>query len=337
MNDEKMKKCFHDRISKAQKIIISTHIHPDADGIGSQVSLCMALNLIGKNAICVNEEKLLDRYEYLDSQSTIISYEEFLNHYHWDEIDLFIIVDTNSIPRIGPKMQELVSRSKKFLIIDHHPCPKELMIIHCIDTTKAATGELVGNLIESMNIPFTKELALPLYTSIIIDTSSFRYPTVTGATHKLVGKLLDTGIKPPKAYNMIYGTKKLSHMQLLGRTLSNAKTTDDGRVAWLTLTESLMNEYKVDPEDTHAFVNHLLILDNVEIACMFREHGKTIKVSFRSAGEVDIGVMAQALGGGGHNHSSATILDGPLDEAIEETIHSLVLMLKEKESEVEKT
>ena len=320
---------FKKLIDKAQVIVISTHIHPDADGIGSQVALCHALREIGKDIICVNEEPLMERYKYLDPAHTITSYNEYIKNKTHKVIDLFIIVDTSAINRIGKKMQNIEENSKRFLIIDHHPCPKEVAAIHCIDTSMAATGELMGTLIQSIGVKFTQEMALALYTAILIDTSSFRYPTVTGHTHKLVGKLLDIGVKPPHAYNMIYGTKKLSHMQLLGRILSSAHSTQNGEVAWLTLSDTLIKEYGVDHEDTHAFVNHLLILDNVKVACMFREIDNHIKVSFRSAGQIDVGIMAVALGGGGHNHSAATIIEGKLEEVISETIESLELMLED--------
>lgn len=231
--------------------------------------------------------------------------------------------------RIGQSMKQLVFKSKNLLFIDHHPCAKELAAIHCIDTNKAATGELVGDLIEGLGINFTKEMALPLYTAILIDTSSFRYPTVSANTHLIISKLLETGIKPPFAYNMIYGTKNISHIQCLGLILNESKTNKANTIAWLAIRLSHMKKYEVDSEDTHAFINHLLILSNIKVACMFREleHNK-VKVSFRSIDGTDVGAMAQAIGGGGHNHSAATILEGDLDDVLKNTVEKLDLMLK---------
>ncbi|MBT5094765.1 MAG: hypothetical protein HOM21_11005, partial [Halobacteriovoraceae bacterium] len=223
----------------------------------------------------------------------------------------------------------LVRQSKNLLFIDHHPCPKELAAIHCIDTKMAATGELVGKLIASLGVKFTKDLALPLYTSILIDTSSFRYPTVTGNTHRLIAELMDTGVEPPTAYNKIYGTKQISYMQLLGTVLGSAHSNSDGKIAWMSLKEDDLIKFNVDPEDTHGFVNHLLILDNIKVACMFRQIDKKVKISFRSAGDLDVGVIAQALGGGGHDHSAATIIEGELSTLIPEIIAKIELMLKD--------
>lgn len=318
---------FRERIKTAYKIVISTHTHPDADGIGSQIALALALRYKGLDVVCVNEVPLLERYRYLDSQETVISYEEYMRtNPGVNEIDLFVIVDTNSQARIGGKMQKLLSFAKDVLYVDHHPFKGEDQDNHCVDTSMAATGQLVGKIIESLEIPFTKDLALPLYTAILIDTSSFRYPTVTGDTHRLIAKLMDTGISPPQAYNMIYGTKKISHMRLLGTILSSAQTTEDERIGWICLSEKSLRKHNVDEEDTHAFINHLLILDNIQVACMFREKGDIIKISMRASKDVDVGVLAKAIGGGGHNHSAAAVIHGKLNRKL---VNGVIDTLKE--------
>jgi len=322
-----MNNLFEKYIAQAKNIVITTHVYPDADGIGSQIALCMALQSIGKNAICVNEEPLFKRYKYLDPKNVIISHDEYLKN-PFKEIDLFIVADTNSLPRIGKNTQELVLKSKDLLFIDHHPCPRELASIHCIDTTMAATGELVGNLIKGLGIEFNHDISLALYTAILIDTSSFRYPTVSANTHRLIGDLMDTGVKPPQAFNQINGTKKIGYMRLIGEVLSSAQTNESEEVAWICLNEEMINNHKSDAEDTHGFINHLLILDKIKVACMFRQNGKNVKLSLRSADtSIDVGVMAQALGGGGHNHSAATIIEGKLENVVESAIEKIQMMI----------
>lgn len=327
----RMIKLFKSLIEDAETIVITTHTQPDADGIGSEIALCYALRAYGKNAICVNEKKLLERYLYLDPKKLIYSHKEYQDLIKSEQfpksVDLFIVTDTNTLSRIGNHVQKIVTHAENLLFIDHHPAPQELAAIHCIDTKMAATGELVGNLIESINIPFTKEMALAMYTAILIDTSSFRYPTVTADTHRLIGKLMDTGVEPPEAYNRIYGTKKVDYMKMLGLVLSNICATDNGLVGWMSITEEDLQKYNVDSEDTHGLINHLLILDNIKVALMFRQVENKVKISFRSAGDIDVGIMAQALGGGGHDHSAATMLEGELDSVIERTIPKIELML----------
>lgn len=317
---------FTKMIQDAEKILISTHLHPDADGIGSQIALCVALRRLGKEAYCVNEEPLLERYKYLDPENVVFGLKDF-PHKDYDP-DLFIVVDTNALPRIGTAIEKFVQRSNDILFIDHHPCPKEVAKIHCVDTSKAATGELVGELIQSMKVKFDRTIALALYTAVLIDTSSFRYPTVTGKTHRLIADLMDAGVSPPEAYNFIYGTKKITYMKLLGTILSSAQTTENEEIAWITMTEEALDKFDVDTEDTHGFINNLLILDNIKIACMFRQIGNSVKISFRSAGDIDVGIMAQALGGGGHNHSAATVLEGKIEDVVPRTIKKLQVMLE---------
>lgn len=318
---------FESLIKKAKNIIITTHIFPDADGIGSQISLCAALKSLGKNVNCVNEKSLLERYHYLDPNKSVISYDHYIKN-PLTSIDLVIIVDTNSLERIGPKMYTLSTSQSNIIFVDHHPCAKELLALHLIEPTMAATGQLISTIIERLKISFTKELALPLYTAILIDTSSFRYPSVNGDTHRMIATLLDTGISPPEAYNQIYGAKKISYMHLLGKLLSQASINKNQDIAWICLTNDVLNKFNVDPEDTHAFINHLLVLENIKVAVMFRELDNYVKISMRS-GVVDVGILAQSLGGGGHNHSAATVKKGTLKEVVKETINKLELMLNE--------
>jgi phosphoesterase RecJ-like protein len=113
---------FKSRIQAAQRILITTHEYPDADGIGSQISLCLALRGLGKNAICVNNEPLLDRYQYLDEDKVVIGYKKYVSTYKDFVPDLIIVVDTNTKLRVGKELSEYITDSMSVLYIDHHPC-----------------------------------------------------------------------------------------------------------------------------------------------------------------------------------------------------------------------
>jgi phosphoesterase RecJ-like protein len=146
-----------------------------------------------------------------------------------------------------------------------------------------------------------------------------------------------TGINPPEAYNGIYGTKKVIHMHLLARILNTAETNSDESIAWMLIKKEDIDQFKSDVEDTHAFINHLLILNNIKVACMFRDDGDLVKMSLRSSGDIDVGLIAQALGGGGHSHSAATLLpkNGTLstDEVIVKSICKVEEIVKKLERE----
>ena len=327
---------FKSRIQVAERILITTHEFPDADGIGSEISLCLALREHGKACYCINEEPLLERYQYLDQDKVVHGFNDFLIKYHSFKPDLIIVVDTNTKQRVGTKLCQFIGDAVPVLYIDHHPCRGRDLSDHCIDVTSAATGQIIGEIIESLGIKFNKKMALPIYTSIIIDTSSFRYPTVSSSTHKLVAKLMDTGINPPEAYNGIYGTKRIHHMHFLASILNTASTNKDETIAWMLLKREDIDRFEGDIEDTHAFINNLLVLNDIKVACMFRDDGDQVKMSLRSSGDYDVGHIALALGGGGHSHSAATVFNRTPDQTIESIIENAIKKVEEVLGRLEK-
>lgn len=302
---------FKEYAQKAKHIVITTHIHPDADGIGSQLGLCMGLREFNLNTFCVNEEPLPERYNYLDQHALIQSAGPFMKKNPSHNIDLLIVVDTNTTDRIGDSVAKLINDKTKIVYIDHHPYQHYVGPGHLIDPSAAATGQLIAELLMKLNIALVPSIALPLYTAILIDTNSFRYPTVTSRTHQIVSELLATGISSSGAYNQIYGTKTIRHTHFLGEVLKNSSSNTQQDIAWIHISQDLQDNYKISAEESNAFINHLLVLDNIKVACMFREDDGHMKLSLRSHGKIDVGEIAKALGGGGHSHAAAARLPLP--------------------------
>lgn len=315
-------------IDSAKFIAISTHLHPDADGIGSQLGLYMALKKMNKVVFCINEEELPERYSYLDELKIIEPASQFKEKKQ--NIDLLIVVDTNTIKRVGEKVSSLLSEKTKIIYIDHHPLNKPAIDGQYIDSKAAATGQMIAEIILSFGIEIDAKIALPLYTAILIDTNSFRYPTVNSKTHQVVAKLLATGISPSGAYNKIYGTKSIRHTHFLGEILKNSKSNELGDIAWIHITKELQDEYLISAEESNAFINHLLVLDNIKVACMFREEEDGyLKLSLRSHGNIDVGEIAGFLGGGGHSHSAATRMNTPeKEEDISNLINEIITKIE---------
>ena len=317
---------FKQLISNSKTIVITTHVSPDADGIGSQIALSIALKSLNKNVFCINQEELLPRYQYLDKDKIVVGFDR--KKLKIKTIDLFIIVDANSVNRIGPDLKELSQNANELLFIDHHPAPREFLALHYIDVSKAATGEIVAELIQTLGVQFTYQMALALYTSIIIDTNSFQYPTVGSKTHSTVSKLLKTGISPPQAMKEIYGQENISFYHFLGKVLSKTKCSSDNRIVYVTITLKDLEDYQIDPEDTHGIINQILTYRPALVLCMFRELTKnSTKISFRSMGAINVGSMAEALGGGGHSYSAATIIKFPLRKSVDHVLKIVSLIL----------
>jgi phosphoesterase RecJ-like protein len=326
----KMFRNLHKIIEESNNIIITTHIVPDADGIGSQIALKNTLKKMGKNVLCVNEEELSKRYRFLDPKREILGFERFTKTYKNFNEDLLIAVDTNKISRTGIKINQYFALCKNIIFIDHHPFDKANPHMHFIDTSAAATGQIIGEYIKFLKMDYDQQTAMALYIAILIDTNSFRYPSVTSHTHSLIADLLKTGITATGSYNAIYGTKKINHMHLLGHILKSCETNKNENIAWIFIHEKEFEDYGSELEETHAYINNLLVLDGILVACMFRERKGYLKVSLRSHGDIDVGEIANQLGGGGHAHSAATnieIRDRSKKMIIEEVISKIELFL----------
>jgi phosphoesterase RecJ-like protein len=325
------------RILQHDQMILTTHVNPDPDGIGSIVALGRALQQIGKTVHIVIEQPLWHKYRYLDPDQSIKSLDKFLDEFLKQplkgdlEAFLLIVVDTHKLTRTGINTGHAFRNMKHVIYIDHHPHNAEDQTEqHFIDAKAAATGEMVATLISTLGVPFDDVMALNLYTSILVDTNVFRYPSVTGNTHRLIADFLDHGIPSHTAYNLINGAKKLTNMHLLGHILKNTQVGPLGLVAWIWIQEIDLRDYNSDLEDTHAYINNLLALEGVRVACMFRQDGPRLKLSLRSHGDIDVGEMAAQIGGGGHSHSAAAVLEIPPHASRQEFIEDLVQKMEKK-------
>ena len=315
-----MERVFLEAARGAERVSVATHDLPDADGVGSQAALCLALRAWGAKARGVSQEALPARYRHLDPEGLVLPLGRHRSWLGGACADLLVVVDAGSLARLSPGVRELARDARRVLFIDHHPGPETGSGGHCVDPSAAATGEIVAGLVESLGVALTKDMALALYTALLIDTNSFRYSTVSPATHATAARLMGAGVRADEAYGRIYGKRPMGHLRLLGRLLGEARTTEDGAVAWMVLTEAMLQEHGSDLEDVHHAVNHLLVLDGVRIACLFKEMEGGTKVSLRSTGDVDAAGVAEALGGGGHRHAAAALLPGPPDQVLEDAV-----------------
>ena len=313
-------------IKKSKRILITTHIQPDADGLGSLFALSEGLKELKKETTLFLDEPLQEKYKFLQADAKVHTPNQLKFSKNFD---LLIIVDAHSLNRVHPKIAENLHRFNEILFIDHHPAPPELKALHLIDTNVSATGELTYVLLEKLKVKISSHMAMAIYTAILIDTNSFRYPNITSKTHEVVAQLLATGIEPNSIYQKMYGLQQLSFLHLVGKVLGNAKQSKSKEVAYITLKIKELEKFNVDVEDTHGLINYLLSLSDVKVVCMFREVSKNeTKVSLRSIQKIDVGTIAISLGGGGHHFSSAAIIKKPMSEAVNEVLHKIEIILE---------
>jgi len=313
-------------INSSDSFVLSTHLNPEGDAIGSEVGLALALAEMGKKVSIVNVDPVPEFLHFLPG-TDMITQTDTIEEPH----DVFIVLDCEP-ERTGIKNHGSAP-VKKVVNIDHHITNPKTSDVNWVDDEAAATGEMVYDLLVAMDWPIDNRVATNLYTAIFTDTGSFRYSNTDEAALMKAGRLLNYGVNPWKITEEVYETKSFRRMKLLGLVLAGIEMTDDGRVAWVTVTEEDFEISGGKVEDIDGFINYPRAVKGVEVAVLFREAGSgKIKVSFRSKGKVNVSRLAASLGGGGHPNAAGAVMEGSIDDVRDKVIN-IVSGLVDKELE----
>ena len=294
-----------DIIISNQSFLITTHVNPDADAIGSEIALHELLKMLGKESKIINHSSTPYNLKFLDAENVIEKFDETLHKTLFDTLDVLVALDFNRSDRMV-SMQQAFSESKKLKIcIDHHQDPEDFVDHQFVDLNYAATGHILFDFIRKTKIvDITKEIAAPLYAAIMTDTGSFRFERTTADLHRLIAELLDTGIDPTEIYNQLYDESKLSKIKLLGKCLSSLELIANNSIGYMILTQKDFNELKAMESDTENFVNFIISIEGVKLGLLFIELKNGFKVSFRSKGQIPANKLAGLFGGGGHTNAA---------------------------------
>ncbi len=323
-------KKFKSYLEQAKRVLISTHLLPDGDGLGAEIALFHYLKRAKKACRIYNPDLLPKRYRFLDPKGTILLGPGEVEL--WDTCDLWVIVDTNDPRRLGKLWTELTFRSKKIVFLDHHPeiigeseitYPPHATLVS--DPQSSSIGELLYHLFSELNLSkINKDVAQGLYVSVMTDTNSFRYARTTPLAHRIAADTISLGVNPEEVYQAIYSSKEVSHLKLLGNMLQNVKVGSSGKVAWLEMNLELRKKHQASADDTQSFLNLLLLIKDAEVVCFFREEDDgQIRVSIKSKGRIIINKLAMDLGGGGHEYAAGLAVSWPLEKAVNQIIQKI--------------
>ncbi|AFH49211.1 Exopolyphosphatase-like protein [Ignavibacterium album JCM 16511] len=285
--------------------LITTHVNPDADAIGSEVAFYQLLKSLGKKSYIINHSETPYNLRFLDVDNVIKQFNLDDHADLFNQVDVLVALDFNRSDRTV-SMKKHFDQSKAIKIcLDHHQDPEEFVDYEFIDTDYSATGEIIFNLItESKIVPLTKQIAEPIYAAIMTDTGSFRFERTTAKLHRKIATLLETGINPTEIYDKIYDQSKFSKIKLLGRALESIQLIADGKIAFMIITQKDFDEFGAIESDTENFVNYNLSIENVVLGLLFIELKNGFKVSFRSKGNIPVNKLASEFGGGGHTNAA---------------------------------
>jgi phosphoesterase RecJ-like protein len=309
-------------IKESASVLLLAHVTPDADALGSALGLGLALQACGKTVqVTVGEPGFMTpkSLNFLPGTELIRSPDDL------DPADLVISCDVSSDARLG-SAQVILKEAAVSIAIDHHPSFTGFGTIHLVDPKAAATAEIVLELIDRLELPITKDIAGAIYSGLTTDTGSFKYQSTTSHTLRTAARLLDTGIDSAKLSRLLFDDEPLAALVMMGDAVSRAQLISNvaGGQGLVHTSVSIEQRIGLDEMAVERVIESLRKTSEAEVAAVLKQADDGHwKVSLRSKTTVDVGAIANGLGGGGHKHASGYSSKANLEETVAELIAAL--------------
>jgi phosphoesterase RecJ-like protein len=303
-------------IQSAQRFVLTTHVNPDGDAIGSEVAFAEWLASRGKNVSIINHSPTPAVYQFLDPHGRILQYDNARDDETIVAADVLLVLDTNHPDRLRSMAQSVLTSRATKICIDHHLEPGQFADHYIVDDDATSTGEILYRLFERVNgrnLPAV--VAQALYCAIMTDSGSFRYPRVDPETFRICANLVECGADPVAIYSSVFERWSDGRIHLLGQMLAGLKTEFSGKLAYVTITQDMLRRTGTNEEDTDNFTTYPMSMDGVAVGILFLQLSRGLKISFRSKGEIPINELAKEFGGNGHkNAAGARLYEGSLEQ-----------------------
>jgi len=306
------------------RFAILSHVRPDGDALGCQIALALSLQQLGKEVRVWNEDGMLEKYSFLP-RAELLSKPPAAP----EDVDVAIALDTAIQNRLGTALAAVHS-AKLWINIDHHLSNPGYGDLVYVDPTAPATGQIIFDLIKNQGFPFNREIAENLFAAISTDTGSFQYPKTTARTFEIAAQLVCTGIDVGRLNQLLYENYPRRRIELLRELLRTMRFESDGRVASFSLSLKTAAALQVLPEDNEGLIDHLRAIRGVIVAVFFEElsDGK-VRVSMRSKTDaIDVCVICQKFGGGGHTLAAGARVRGTLAEVEQKVLEEVCDVIK---------
>jgi hypothetical protein len=296
---------FKEQLKDANSIALISHLDPDGDNLGSLTALSKSLLNLGKKVYPIEFDKIPENLKFLPNLD-LLSDNTDIN------INMIICLDCANYERLG-KIDELFNKAKYRINIDHHQSNEFYGDVNIVKKGYSSTCELVFDLINEINLPIDKEISMSLLTGISTDTGRFLYSATTADTLAKASRLVENGADMMKINELIYQSKKFEAQLLENEILSKTEIYNDYVAFGFVMTDQL-NKYNVEISDIDSVINTFRDTDKIKISVLIKQQTENeYKVSFRSKGNIDVGLIAKNLGGGGHKNAAATRITGDFE------------------------
>jgi phosphoesterase RecJ-like protein len=318
-------------LATPKNIVIVPHRNPDGDAMGASLAMDHFLRNKGHNTTVVTPNDYPEFLKWLPKPDNTFKY-DMQNRQSKsciDEASIIFLLDFNALHRVGSDMESYLEKyNGTFIMIDHHQQPDKIATYLYSDTSVCSTCQMVYHFFEMLDevSAINKEIATCLYTGIMTDTGSFRFPSTTSTTHRIIADLIDKGANNAKIHNNVYDTNSYGRLQLLGCALRNLKVIKELNTAYITLNQEELNTYNYQKGDTEGVVNYALSLEGVIFAAIFieDEEQQIIKISLRSKGSFSVNKFSrQHFDGGGHVNAAGGKSTLPLEATVQKFLDVL--------------
>ncbi len=292
-------------IRESRTICVVGHVRPDGDCVGSQLGLTLALRNEGKKVICWNEDRMPQKYEFLDPDKILQKPKRGL------KFDCVIATDAASFERFGT-VGPCIGDRKLFINIDHHESNTRYADLNWVSAREPSAGELIFRLLKIAKWPITKPIADCLFTAVSTDTGSFQYPSTRPGTYHVAGELVRRGADLAKICDEVYQSYPLSRARLLRHIYSHFRLTHNNQVAYFWLKKADFVRTGAESSDSEGLIDHIRAIAPVIVACVFEEiEPELTRISLRSKSEkVNVNEIAAQFGGGGHPAAAGARIPG---------------------------
>lgn len=317
MKEERLHQRIQAALAQAQNIVITAHIRPDGDAVGSMLGLAQALREQGKTVQTVLQDPIDEKFLGLAGATEV---QTSINKPY----DYLIVVDCADRARVGAVLDGI---EKVDLVIDHHISHINFGLIDFVESDFEATALILYTFIPRWGLSLSKASAECLMTGVLSDTIGFRTSNTTQKSLRAVLEMMDLGVNLPEVYFKTLSSRTFSELRYWAQGLEKIRLEDG--IVWTSLTLQDRQQSGYQSNDDADLINHLSSMQGAKMAVIFVEQpGGTVKVSWRSVPGVNVSVLAESFGGGGHAAASGADIKGSMPDVIQNVVCSSKAYLK---------
>ena len=304
-------------LQEYQSFLITTHVNPDGDGVGSACALAELLKCMKKKVRFVCDSSFPDKFLFLNFHSIQESYDP---QGDYSDTEVLIMVDAHSPERLGHVADILKNPNVIRVIIDHHQLSQDLGGYCVIDPNASSTGSMIYTLYKECGFELSREAAMGLYVSVISDTGRFCYSSTDRKAHKIAEECMRRGVDPDWMYSHIYQQVTLPEFKVFAKALQHMEEYFENRVIvqkiliedYIGVPNEVQEILQSDLEYFHEFNKIIAGVDCVVLLCERPEN--QVRISLRASGNFCVDEIASNLGGGGHSKAAGATLTGTVEE-----------------------